>query len=432
VCRWFAARCGEARVRSEDQLNMDLSNSPGWPWKQRFRTKAAAIEQAPEEVRKLWQYPSRDARIVWHGFRKKEILPIAKAAEKARLVTGAPVDLAVLGARLYEDMNERMTSQHTMTHSAVGMSKFHGGWDRLARKFPGGVTEADAKQWDSGMTERLLRAVYTVRWFALRDEDQTPDNWERHNCYVDNLIQAPIHLSDGSMWAVWGGNKSGSVNTAHDNTLGHILVCMYAWLRTGLQEEAFWEHPFALYGDDFLSGALPEVFFEHYREVGIKLPVENVKQHKSIQDATFLSQYFLLKDGMYMAVPKSLKYVLAAATSDIKPSLELAHSRVTSLWLDAFWSPHEPLFRSVATMLAEKLGQPGPSRLWARGEWLGLERVSSGLCKRVTRQSEDSVGSNNLTATVLNGKATQGTEQWTSEADAEAAACEGARREACG
>ncbi|APG79044.1 RNA-dependent RNA polymerase [Hubei leech virus 1] len=345
---------------------MDLGNSPGWPWRRHVRTKQQAIDAFPE-VLTYWDAPGP---VVWHGFGKLEILPSEKADRKCRLITGAPVDLALLGARLYEDFNDRFTTLHTETHSALGMSKFHRGWATLAAKMDGPVTEADAKQWDSSMTIKLLEAVYRIRWACLRSEDQTAGNWARHQAYLRELTHSTIHLPDGSMWEAIGGNKSGSVNTAHDNTIGHIIVCLYAWLRLGrCSKERFWEYPFALYGDDFLAGKLEERFFDFYRETGIRLPRENVVQHDQLEGASFLSQRFKKVDGQWVAEPDGAKALFSACTSDLKPNLRLAFERVRSLWLDAYWTEAEETLRRACNSLADELGEPRVSRLLAKRIW---------------------------------------------------------------
>lgn len=305
-----------------------------------------------------------------------DILKAEKAKTRCRLITGAPVDLAVLGSRLYEDQNDKFTSIHTHFHSQLGMSKFHRGWHRLAEKFRGRrkIVEADAKQWDSGMRGRLLAAIYRMRWNALRPEDRTWANLARHELYKRELINSIVLLQDGSLWAVNGGNKSGSVNTAHDNTLGHIIICMYSWLMCGGSIRAFWEHVFSLYGDDFLSADLPDDFFIYYRQTGIKLPPENVKVHDRLEDASFLSQSFRQCDGAWVAVPDHTKTLWSAITTDLRRCTpELTYQRLYMLWLDSFYTPLEPSLFSAVCGIATEIGVQPPSRSYARLQWIGDE-----------------------------------------------------------
>ncbi len=357
---------------------MPLSSSAGWPWRHKYRNKAKALEQEPNMDQ--WMFDGENRVVCWHGFAKLEVLPKEKAAVKARLVTGGPVDLIIGGARLCEDFNEQFTNLHTVTHSAVGMSKYHGGWTELARKFPTvgrstPVVEADAKQWDSGMSDRLLRAVWSIRWSCLRDEDRTPENWRAHNAYLWNLIRGLCHISDGGLFAISGGQKSGSINTTSDNTLGHIIVCAYAWIRSGGVPEKFWDHPFALYGDDFLSSSvgLPKDFFAAYRETGIKLPEENVVFHDDITSASFLSTGFRRVGRDYIGVPKNGKALFALATCDHRPTLDLAHQRALALWLESYWTEDSEILRKVYVELCEKLCISPYTNRWARDLWLGWE-----------------------------------------------------------
>lgn len=331
-----------------EECTVDLSKSAGYPLKQSYGSKRQFFEANDwREIKNNYH-----SKVYWDVFPKHEILPREKAREKSRIICGAPADLYALATELYYAQNEQMSASTLKFGSGIGLNPFSGGWDEIASYVGNFVDEADCKQWDSRMNSAWLNAIYRIRWNLLTPESQTEENWKAHCYFLDNLVDSVFHDSFGRIYFVEGGNKSGSPNTCHDNTIGHLMLIAYCFIRMGKSFNDFISFKKVVFGDDYLAEHIEPSFWDYYREFGVNLP--SVKTCH-ISEASFLSNKFLSTPYGYMPLPNGYKGLVSAYTSDEKNIAYKREERLPTLWLIYFWSFARTVLREACESSNVKL-----------------------------------------------------------------------------
>jgi len=267
---------------------MDLSKSPGYPWRKFAPSKLELLDTDAasllwERVEELWlslREGHTEANALWYAFLKEELRPLEKlvrAVPAIRSISGAPVDLSIVGNQLCHDFNEMFYTFHQESQfgSVVGLSPFHGGWDRLCRQHwhdPRFTRESsasiDVTQWDRSFSPYLFNLVVQVRRVIclehgseeLREAVQVLPNLYKD--VVGSAVVVPLRRA-AEVVLLTAGMKSGWVNTTTDNTLGHMLVLLTFMFHEGIADEIGRGVCFSLYGDDNLlswSSSLDHIF----------------------------------------------------------------------------------------------------------------------------------------------------------------------------
>lgn len=172
---------------------------------------------------------------------KKEILPSKKVLEnRLRNVFCMPVKHSLAQQRLLADSHRKIQDYSLALWHALGFSPFFRGTHRLVMHFkmhPHGW-EFDGDSWESQIHSDSLHRLSGIKFRCLRPEDQTKENRIR----LENLYlacgEALIILPDGCVFLKGtkgaGGNPSGQVATAHDNTFYMLVVfCFITFLIIG-------------------------------------------------------------------------------------------------------------------------------------------------------------------------------------------------------
>lgn len=355
-----------ARVLTHDEYAglVEPSTSPGPIWKQEWKDKGA-VYGSRQGVGMLLDYwdalPSFGApRTYFSGCEKDEIRPIEKVRQKkTRIFTAMGVDGAYAAGRLFSDINEKMYQAHRYTFSAVGMTKFKQGFDRMfgyLDKFPN-KEALDYGNYDASMLAEIMWDDCRFQFSCLEKRFQTLDNRLRMiNVYRD-LIQSAIILPDGCVVFEDGGNPSGWPCTSTINTRVNFRLLVYTWLDNGGPDDyfLFMANVCAkLYGDDntysYSDYAGQFICGEKVRLSAAKFCMEvtgvGVKSWDTID---FLSHRFVYKDNMYLPALDRNKIVcsmlLGNGTTPLK-SLE----RVAALRIEAY--PYSDLFEYLSLYMA--------------------------------------------------------------------------------
>jgi len=267
---------------------MDLTKSPGYPWRLLGSSKAdlLASKHAPllwERVTAIWKNLKGLGGVtidaLWYSFLKEELRPLVKLDREVpaiRSISGAPVDLAIVGNQLCHDFNEVFYTlcEEPRFGSVVGISPFCGGWDQLARlhwcdpRNPRmNSASIDVTQWDRSFSPYLFDLVVQVRGMISMAQGTQE---LRAACSLlgplykevtSSAVVVPLRRA-AQVVLLTAGMKSGWVNTTTDNTLGHLLVLVAFIYQEGVAEEIGRGVVFSLYGDDNLLS-----WGEHLRHV---------------------------------------------------------------------------------------------------------------------------------------------------------------------
>lgn len=281
----------------------------------------------------------------WDCFPKVEILPYEKSLNKVRIICGSPVEHFLIGARLYTQFNKKLVANYLSTPSVVGFVASHGGWYRLYQHLPTLCENSDASRFDKSISPKLLKMVYMLRErLSSYNEYESKVHW----WYFEHLVKRRSITSHGLVYRVHGGNGSGQYNTTIDNTLAHIIALAYAAYMSGMTYKQFKAMRSYVYGDDYIGGALPSLFWSKFAEIGF---VINRTPTQSKLMCDFLSSKFVQTAYGITAVPIHDKSLYSLYTAESKRWRSYREQKVYSLWLNNFFHPDRSIYEEALDVL---------------------------------------------------------------------------------
>jgi hypothetical protein len=135
------------------------------------------------------------------------------------------------------DMHKKLLDDPLNSWTGLGWSPFKGGMHQLAVKFgvhPNGW-DLDGGSWEARLSEDTLMRIAKMKFRFLHPKLQTPENLTRLKNLYRMISTGPIVMPDGYVFEKgtngWGGNLTGQVGTAHDNTIFMLAVFAYSFIR---------------------------------------------------------------------------------------------------------------------------------------------------------------------------------------------------------
>jgi len=372
-----SAMKGAGVVTADDVKNsMVTSTSPGFGYNQLVQTKAEAMELDFFD-NNFWNFfaaleTDKPIPDPLQSTSKWELRKVGKAPRT--FMTGG-LHTHIVHSMLYKSQGEAMVKNHDTLWSAVGISQYHGGWDRLYRqlKIVGSdnplFLSADVSGWDRDMPAELLEATRDVLFQLLPKHDQTP-RWEKISKTLAFMNAfGPVVLERGEIVNKIKGMGSGLFITILKNTIGHILVDIYAFLHmmgkdswrrmtvAALYERIFTNIWMKCVGDDEV-GAInqdrypwftQEGYAEAYKHFGFTMKVCDVSTR--LEDLSYLSCRWVLRSSTWCAIPDREKVLCQIAYGGKKDDPKSQYLRVLSLQ-QACWPDKElyELVRDYAVM----------------------------------------------------------------------------------
>jgi hypothetical protein len=330
------------------------TSAPGHPYAaQGIQTKGEAVlTPLHEQLMRLRPDP------IWKSTPKGlEALPIEDLLDgKLRTFAQVGVYFAAFQKHYFEDQNERMKKIHTKTWGKYGYVKQFGGFHRLMKAFEKFATVwmGDISGWD--------RLIALMRTYKLRTRGLlTNPKFKKDEVYdwtVENTVRPVIAMGDGSIWRRNTGNNSGSNNTTTDNTIAHTDICFdfairifhRLYGRLPSYEEAL-EMMFAIFGDDFMGGAMTNLGFsnerefyefvrDHYQQrwgLTIKEKAFTVifkKPGEPFSGMEFLGSTCRYHKGIYVAYPRlgKLMFSISSVYSGEEESADVLSDKIQAIW----------------------------------------------------------------------------------------------------
>jgi hypothetical protein len=309
---------------------LEKSSSPGYPWNLVYKNKrflfgndsfdhfyAEFISDLRNGVPRYPLYKS----FIKVEFKKVEDL----IAHNPRTITSCPVEVALLGAQLFTDMNGKlaMAGANFEVPCWIGVTKFARNWHKLAlyllalrHLFHGDVT-----RWDGSVRKFFL--------WCIRDLRKTWLNAIEDLCLIDfyysTVIFTLIVTMLGDLLKKHGGQPSGQTNTLSDNTLLHVALWFYHWVLYSGQHgfdctwSCFREHVHLMVmgddviwscDDDVLEFMRPSVVADTFKKLGFILK-HSGDTSCSIFEAEFCSMHFMLYGDVYVPRMRFEKLMLS-------------------------------------------------------------------------------------------------------------------------
>jgi hypothetical protein len=262
----FALICGRymrGNIQTFEQIlpRIDKSRSPGYPFNLRYKTKGDVlaceygygfvvqmISQILSTGKCRGEFVVRPGYVVvychayWQTSGKGEMRTVDKllhpdvAKRKTRTFMAGDFVCHCCALMLYGDQNdELLRMSHEKEWSAVGMSPWYGGWDRMARELLGKESPDEAKfacedvsHMEASVNDYFQTVIYRVRNENLVNEFLKPEEVSNLMTWVfENSVYSYCLDVLGYLLLLIGKNKSGHFNTLTDNSLCLILVNLY-------------------------------------------------------------------------------------------------------------------------------------------------------------------------------------------------------------
>lgn len=219
------------------QLNK--STSPGCPWTLDISEKASywASEWGCRYHDEFYDalatndpYPTVCSVSVKEELRSRDKLD----ENKGRTIIAMDVAVITAQAQLFIDQSEKFVSNHLKCCSALGLSLYKGGAQRLfnyLNVFGTGVKfySADGKQYDSCFNEEAMKCIYKFRFDCFNDRYRTDGNRKRVENLAKMLSCSPLWDIDGLLYKRLTGNPSGQFLTTQDNIIKNFLDWLWLW-----------------------------------------------------------------------------------------------------------------------------------------------------------------------------------------------------------
>jgi hypothetical protein len=357
--------------------HMNLSTSPGFPLskgglKKRDYLENEGIQKDLSDLIKDLMNPTRDCPIYGYtAHLKDELLLLEKVRKKeTRIFIAQNLELVWILNKFLAHFNELFKCHGSTFGSAIGISKYRGGWQELAAyllETNGGrdgpiVNELDTSNHDGSVKTREIVEWWKLLWRCLSPHFKT----SRTLSLYQKLCQLHIHSivvgAEGTIFCLHGKNKSGQFATSELNTFTLLTRQVYAFtMMTGKRPELFWEYVrFRGYGDDAIWSTIPEIRsifsskkVSKFLEDSQIAKTKPAKSNAMLADCHFLSQGFVLNMGIWFSIPdfESSYATMLMGTSDPQ-NPNWSYLRLAAIRMDAFMNPR---FRRLANLVREQL-----------------------------------------------------------------------------
>lgn len=205
-------------------------------------------------------------------FIKPEPHSAKKAAEKKwRLISSVSIRDRMLDACLHSSFNSRVVETFPESPIKIGWSPIKGGWKHVGREL---YHASDCTAWDWTVAGWIFEIIFEVRKRLCVNPNS---EWIRIALkrYAD-LYQNPWFIASNGVTLkqlVPGIQKSGCYNTLTDNSIGQIVLHVFACLTLGLDFKVLW-----VIGDDKLQKPMPDEYHAFIGKYCLLKPVENANE----------------------------------------------------------------------------------------------------------------------------------------------------------
>jgi len=328
------------------------------------------------------RFKNKDVAQYFKTFAKIELLPLIDIQKndiddinKIRTIFNGSFDLLAWCAELFDQQNDALIAAAGKIWSSYGRNKWQGGFNDMFKRLEDFefIEEGDVSGYDR---VAVLFIVYLIRRQCLNLSPKQEADFGFVSFY---LISAFITCPDGHLYFVKFGNRSGSRNTASDNTILHIFIRFYQMITFFLKKlkrlpnlaEVLHVHYANIYSDDTISGiklsffsATDSEWIQHLEETYALFGM--VRKPKTIKTSTFLKVIdpkhsflgskvrFNNRFKMYYPVPDIGKITSSLIFTCERKQLIFTVSRLMALiTLVAFDDEHYEVYQGMTLMLRE-------------------------------------------------------------------------------
>lgn len=362
-----------------EEVEYNGDGSCGYGYKENFHNKRDFVEKGGLETiyREFWESAHKCG---WTGpyimkCKTMELLKKKKLREKnVRVFKFPQVTEYFYSAQIHQKFNKRMLKLGGL--SALGSAFQRGGFDRLIKEIIKGMEhffKGDCTKYDKYFEEALSRVCQQIReecWKFNPNYPMTFEEWkERSDWTYDQSIHAFL-LSEATgqiIQTLAGMQKSGTIFTTTDNTLGHMVIMIYTVISLHPELDTMdkiLRHLHAkIYADDHLGGVSKKLEFflnyevrrDFYKQFSMQLKKEDDKVSDTIEGMVLLGAE-VVKWGTYY-VPRYDLNKIKTSLSNVHRQYDAAtaYNRAYSLYLLAVFNDDEKFLKKMRKYLAHLL-----------------------------------------------------------------------------
>jgi len=171
---------------------------------------------------------------------------------KVRLFIADSFERTIVSNHFSLDFNNKFYSSHSATASAIGRSKYSGGYDVFARKLIVFLQQIGFDVSSNDASQMLIFQLQTAmfRWDCMSESIKTSELWIKYiNFYLSDFISF-IQMPDGTIVMKFEGTSSGRGNTLVDNTIGTYRLLTYIFAYCWFQHNSLLNAEFIV-ADEF-------------------------------------------------------------------------------------------------------------------------------------------------------------------------------------
>ncbi|QCO31425.1 RdRp [Passerine astrovirus 2] len=346
----------DAQIISPIQTEKNMESTPAFPKFMKYDSEREYIEDVGwNEYMELWNMkPEERRRPLWWTFLKNETLKKEKIQQNdIRMIMCTDPVFTRFGAAFDQHQNQMMKERSETKQAQIGWTPFYGGLDQRIRRLKRGkknpwYLEMDWTRFDGTIPEQVFRHIKEIRWFLHDKKHQTPENRQRYDWYVENLVNKVVLLPTGEVTVVKGGNPSGQISTTTDNNMVNTFLTafelgyMYKEThgRVPSTQEFYQKVDFLCYGDDRLC-CIDEDFCiyqvkkvpELYKTIfGMWVKPENIKIQNDPAGLSFCGLKLVNIKGLWYGTPNVDK-ILSTIENPVRslPDIESLWGKLVSL-----------------------------------------------------------------------------------------------------
>lgn len=150
-------------------------------------------------------------------------------AGKVRVFYPVPIENFLIGRGLFGSFWEAMSSEPIKFRNSIGINELSMDWKNLYEqlKAKGNVIDLDFKEWDKHLPVELLVGAYMLAILAI--EKAADDGFKNHRIVHMWEMVRSIIIDGDTAFVTDHGNKSGSPDTTHINSLAGLLALFYIY-----------------------------------------------------------------------------------------------------------------------------------------------------------------------------------------------------------
>lgn len=337
----------------EDVLaELNKQSSCGAFLNQKYQNKKEYFDNVPLDDLKEYLNNPFGSTPMWKSTLKDEVRHQEKFGaieglwDKIRTFTASPLFFTVLVNMYCLDFNEKFYDSQFKTCSAVGMSKYGLGFNKLyqkLRKFTKFMS-LDGDSFDAHVARWHL-----IHTRELRDKAMGFCASTMLEYIYDNIISSFVILPLGDIVQKDTGNPSGSPNTVVDNTIALFRTICYIFVILCWEQEIAPDYDFFmenvilfLYGDDQNTGVSDQIasWFNPsaFKRIGLTMgqPFTGSENFVSLDELDFLGHRYV-KEGCFILPAPDTSKILSSLKHGAKYNdIRMHYLRACALYVESW------------------------------------------------------------------------------------------------